>query len=216
MVTLASLVEAVQSDVPARNDVPTSAQYRRCIADAVADVNRRVSRQKMTTLSIRSGTATYALPADFKAVIRLTLFTADSVLITENGLVPFTGAPPRDRYTIDNGRITFVPTPGYTMARDLWYAAQHVPTGDAGVEVYADMDADIEALVRLKAQALALMLQANAATREAWQYSIGDERVSKERLATEMRTQAEACEAEYREAVARRNGPTGSRSSYDV
>jgi hypothetical protein len=173
--------------------------------------------QKITPINVVSGTASYALPADFRKMISLTKLRANkpgNVLITDSGLMPLSTTV-QERVMVQGAQIVIYPTPAYTMTRDLRYAAGYVLSGAAGAEVYADLTDDDVSSIRLKAQVEALMLQATAATREAWSYSIGDERVSKEKLASEIRAQAEAREAEYLAAVAQRNGPTGSRASYE-
>jgi len=43
MAELASLVTRLSSEVPARDDTPTSEQYQNCVKDAVSDYGRRKS-----------------------------------------------------------------------------------------------------------------------------------------------------------------------------
>jgi len=62
----------------------------------------------------------------------------------------------------------------------------------------------------LLAQAKALMLQANRVSHDAWQYTLGDERVNKEKLATSLREQAKALDARYREEAANMGGGGGA------
>jgi hypothetical protein len=60
------------------------------------------------------------------------------------------------------------------------------------------------------------MLQANKAAQEAWSYQIGDERVSKEKLAAELRAQAQAAEQNFLDQVAGAGagGTIGLRADY--
>jgi hypothetical protein len=213
-VSLATLKGRLEGAVPARNSIPSSSQYEQAVRDAVADYSQRVPLQKLATLNIVSGTATYTLPADFLKVIRLeTLASADGVLFTADGLVP-TGSSWRERYYIVGNQITFDPTPQYTMARDLWYAAAYVLDAE---EIYQDLTGAAAAIIMLKAQALALGLQANKAAQEAWQYAIGDERVNKEKLSAALEAQAKAMEARYTAAIASTVvGPAGTRADYPL
>jgi hypothetical protein len=209
---LATLVSRLESDVPARGGVPSASQYDHCARDAVADYGRRNSLRKLTTLAIVSGTASYTLPDDFLKVIVLESLTSpDGVIISGEGLIPVS-ATYRERYYIVGSTITFDPTPAYTVSRDLWYAAAYVL--DA-TDVYADMTDEVAGAVMLKAQALALQLQANKAAQEAWQYAIGDEKVSKEKLAEALARQATEAERRYLATVQAQIGPVGMRADYD-
>jgi hypothetical protein len=211
-IALSALVSRLQADVPARNGVPSSAQYGQAVKDAVADYTSRRPLRKLTTLSIVSGTATYDLPDDFQKVIRLeSLLSQDGVIHSCDGLIPVS-ATYEENYYIVAGQITFDPTPQYTVSRDLWYAAKHTLDGS---DEYPDMSEDDAGVLLLKAQARCLALQANKAAQEAWQYAIGDERVNKEKLAESLRNQAKALEQEYKEAVKTSVGPIGMRASYN-
>lgn len=193
----------------ARNGVPSSTQYEQCVRDAAADFSRRAPMQKVATLDIVSGTATYALPADFVKVIRLAsaIQPQSGVLITGDGLIPVSGAF-RERAMVQGGRLVISPTPAYTLARELWYMAALALDDN---NVYQDMTNETSAIVLLKAQALALGLQANAATQEAWSYTIGDESVTKTQLAAQIREQAQALNEEYASAVAAYVGAVNAR-----
>lgn len=210
-VPLALLIAQLQDDVPARNGVPAENQYERCVRNAVADYGRRNPLRKLTTLAIVSGTASYSLPSDFLRVITLESLTSpDGVIISGTGLIPVS-ATFKERYYITGTTITFDPTPTYTVSRDLWYAATYVL--DSSSE-YADMTQAVADTAMLKAQSLALHLQASKAAQEAWQYAIGDERVSKERLSEALAKEAKALDAEYQAAVAAAIGPVGMRADY--
>jgi hypothetical protein len=204
-------------DVPQYDSVPNELQYQRCIEEAVADYSRRRPRHKVTTLSIVAGTAAYDLPADFVKLIRVAmpLVTGQAdkgVLITSDGLVPL-GEDWEEHYTIAAGKITFHPTPTYATTRDVWYAAGYVL--DASGE-YAELPDNEVEIVLHKAAALAYLLQAGRAAREAWQYAIGDERVNKEKMAEAFRDDAKAEGDAYLAAIKAAIGPAGVRSRYDL
>lgn len=209
---LSELVARLQADVPARDAIPSLEQYERCVRDAVADFSRRAGRVKIATLSIVAGTATYSLPADFVRLIRIeSLFQPDGVMHTASGLVPVSQSF-SERTTIADGQITFWPTPNYSTTRYLHYQAGWVLDASNAYQELGEAEAEIA--MRLAA-AKALFLQANKAAQEAWQYALGDERVSKERLAGELRAQAEATERAYTQALSGYNGGTfGIRADY--
>ena len=164
---------------------------------------------RVTTLNIVSGTATYALPADFRKFIRLTAwFSQDSnVIVSGAGLIPMPQGW-KERHTINGLTITFIPTPGYTLARQMEYTAGYVLDV---ASIYQDMTDDIAAMVMLKAAAIALTLQANAATKESWSYTIASESVSKTQLANSFRDQAKLLDAQYLDAVKTYIGTVGLR-----
>lgn len=213
MTTLASLVTRLQSDVPARNSVPSATQYEQAVKDAVAEYSRFVPEQKIANLSIVAGTATYDLPDDFQRMIRLaSLGGSGGVVVDSNNfLVPMGGlGEVNERYTINGRTITFYPTPTYTLSREYSYTAYHIlNSGD-----YTNLTGEAAGVVMLKAQAICLILQANKAVQEAWQYSIGDERVAKERLAAEMRAQAQLLEQQFIHSAAGQRGQHGTRARY--
>jgi hypothetical protein len=209
-VSLATLVARLTAAVAARNGVPSTAQYGQCVEDAVADLGARKPNQKTATLSVVSGTAAYALPSDFVRMISLVSLaaTADgSVLITGAGLIPM-GADWEETYTIAGTTITFSPTPAYSMARTIWYAAGHVLDSNSA---YPDLTAAETRLVLLKAQANALGLQANAAAGTGWKYSIGDESVDKTGIGKGMMAQAQMFEEQYERALRGAAGAFGVR-----
>lgn len=212
-ISLSDLVNRLQDDVPARDSVPTDAQYERCVKDAVAAFSRKCGRVKIATLSVVSGTATYDLPADFVKLIRLErLTTPDNVIVSGEGLIPVS-ATYEERWTIADGQITFYPTPTYTLARDIEYVAGWVlGSGDS----YAELgDAEAEVFLKLAASR-ALGMQANKVAQEAWQYAIGDERVSKEKLAGELARQSKDMLDAYNGAVGDYNsGTIGRRATYN-
>lgn len=209
---LSTLINRLAGAVPDRNGVPTDDQYEQAVRDAVNDYSRRHPLRRTWVLHVIEGTATYELPADFlKLIILASLSSPDNQLINSPaGLIPIS-ANWSERYTIAGKKITFFPVPGYSMARLMDYSALHLATGEAGTEEYEDMAIDDEDIVLLKAQSIALMLQANAAAKLAWQYQIGDERVSMEKLSTELRAQANALGDQYLSAIAQRTGALGMR-----
>lgn len=210
-ISLGALVGIVTRDVPQRNGVPGLEQVIQKVKDATAEVSRRAGLVKVATLTMVPGQATYNLPADFVKMIQLeSPASPDGVIVSGQGLIPVS-AGWQERWTIAAGRITFYPTPAYSLARDLEYRAGYVLDDE---EMYPDMSEDVAALVRLKAQAECLHLQATDASKEAWQYQIGDERVSKERLAGELRAQADALEKQYEKALAAHVGTVGLRAEY--
>lgn len=216
-VTLSELVEQLQNDVPARDSVPTVMQYEQAVKDAVRDYSRRRPMQRFTTLSIVSGTAAYALPDDFVSVIRLDVPVNDAgVLHTASGLVPLSQSFD-ERWTVNGRTMTFTPTPTYSLARYLWYAAGHVLNVNGA---YPDMEYEDAAMVMLKAQALALRAQAfslvTSGTGDIVEYAIGDERVKKGSPVTSLQAMASSLESEYLAAIRQANGTVGSRARYDA
>ena len=208
------LVAQLQADVPARGGVPSTAQYERAVKEAVADFSRRRPMTLITTLAIVGGTASYALPDDFLFVIKLDDFTAlDGIIHTATGIVPL-ASDWNERYTVNGRTMTFTPTPNYTLARRLCYAAGHVLDESDVYPYLTDEDAGI---LLLKAQAIALRKQAlaavTAATGEIVEYAIGDERVKKSSPSERLSAAASSLEAQYLAAV--QPGATGSRARYD-
>jgi hypothetical protein len=209
-VALDELVDRVTAAVPALGGVPDAAQVGQCVADAVADYSRRRPMQKMSTISVVSGTAAYALPSDFVRLIQIeSPNSPDGVIVGAGKLIPV-GTRWSERYTIAGGQISFYPTPSYSMVRDLWYAAGHVLNGS---EDYPDMSGEDAGLVLLKASALALALQANAAAGKAWTYQVGDERVDKTKQAESLRNQAKSLEEQYLAGIKAAIGPVGLRGN---
>ena len=210
--TLAELVSRLESAVAARDGVPSAEQYEQAVKDAVDDYSDRNSMRKVTTLSIVAGTAEYDLPDDFLRVIRLTAFTAqDGAVVTSAGLVPV-GPQFQETFHVAGGKIVFYPTPQYTMARDLFYAAGYVLDDD---DAYQDLMRDDARIALLKAQAIALGWQVNAARAAGgWKYQIGDEMVDKSQLGAGLGQQADAKESEYLAAVKAKVGSVGMRGDF--
>lgn len=210
-ISLNDLVDRLQEDVPAREAIPSADQYQRCITGAVDDFGRRAGRVKISMLSILSGTASYPLPDDFVRLIQLeSLQYPDNLMHTAAGLVPLSQGY-SEHHTIADGQITFYPTPSYSITRYLHYQAGWVL--DAG-NLYQEMGEEHAEVLLHHAAHKALLMQANYFAQQAWQYQIGDERVSKERLAEQLRNQAKEQIEAYKAGIATYNGPYGSRANY--
>jgi hypothetical protein len=202
-VTLAALVARLTMSVPALNGVPSTAQYEQCVKDAVADYGERRPNQKVATISVVSGTASYALPADFVRAIQFrSLSAGGGVMITSTGIIPMDSSLD-EIYTFAGGYLTIAPTPSYTASRDLWYAAGHLLNVSNAYPDLADGDARI---LLLKAQQLALDLQGNVASQSGWKYQIGDEMVDKSGLAAKQRDQANYLQKQYEDAILKASG----------
>lgn len=194
-ISLETLTTRLTADVPSRNDVPSADQYERAVQVAVADYSQRKSLRRFFDVAVVAGTGTYTLPADFLRSLGLEGWgaTPTGVLNTAAGLVPVS-AGYEEVITFEDGTMTIEPTPTYTMTRRLWYKAGHVLDE---IDAYPLMDEADAGVILLRAQALALRMQANVAVQEAWKYSEGDEAVDKTQLAKAMQDQAKALDAQY-------------------
>jgi len=202
--TLAQLMERLSGAVPVKNGVPGAEQRQDALFIAVDTLNRKAPRTKIASLSITAGQASYSLPDDFILLISLdSLLSPDGVFISDGGLIPIPTGGWSERYTISNNMITFYPTPGYSSTRSLTYAAGHILNVD---DEYPEMSRAEAGAVLLHAQAACLTLQANAAAQKAWTYQLGDERVSMERLAAELREQARELERQFVQTAERLSG----------
>ena len=94
--TLADLISELQEDVPAVDGIPSEAQYERAVKEAVDEFSRRCGLEKNTELSIVSGTATYALPDDFLALIEIEdpFDHEGNIIMTATGIIPFSELAP--------------------------------------------------------------------------------------------------------------------------
>lgn len=210
MASRAQLISQLQADVPQLNGWPAEAQYAQAVTDAIADLGRRLPRQAWTTIEIVSGTASYALPADFlRAISFSTPVYQEGVIIGDDGLIPV-GARPRERWQIAAGQITITPTPAASSSRELRYAALDALGDDD--DTYATLDDVRAGLAMLKARAIVLGLQAAKAARDAWVSELGPEKVDKTKQAPELRAAAAMYEAQYNQALASQAGPYGTRS----
>ena len=68
-VSLSSLVARLQALAPPRDGVPSDAGYAQCVKDAVLQLAQDAPRRVQTSVSVLSGTASYALPPDFLFLI---------------------------------------------------------------------------------------------------------------------------------------------------
>src|SRR6185436_21175762 len=158
-ILLSDLVERLAGDVPAEDGVPSATQYEKAVQDAVRDFSERCGLEQIATLQIVPGTATYDLPADYLKMISLESFTsADGVIISAQGIIPIS-TNWEERHTIRNGKITFYPTPTFSMAREFHYKAAWVPTvidEDYADEEYETMGEREARIVLLKAKSIAM------------------------------------------------------------
>ena len=213
-IEIADLVARLTREVPEFGEIPDSAGYRDCITSAVADYSGKLPFQRYTTFDIVSGTASYALPADFVSIVVLqTWDQTDDVLVTAAGLVPV--APEyTERFFVEGPNLVFVPTPAYAWTdRGLRYNARHVLDSS---DTYALMTAgDVEIFMPL-AVALALGLQANFQARNAADQRTQAGSVTKDGVVTALRGRIKDSEKLYAERVAdaRRKGMTMLRAEY--
>jgi hypothetical protein len=208
-ILLSTLVTELQGRVAARNSVPTEAQYQKAIKNAVADFSQRCSREKISTLNVVSGTASYNLPADFVKMIRLYFgsgIEVDGVMIAPNGLIPMRGLEPRqtEYLTYAGGQVSIYPTPDYSLERTLRYAAGWALSGVD--PAYADLTETEAAMVLLKAEAECLTLKLNAEGGGVTAYRIGDESYDKSGGIQAMTVTRDTRQAEYLAACERYNG----------
>lgn len=194
---------------PAMEPIPDV--YEQAVHDAVAQLSQDAPLTRTATLNIVAGTATYSLPTDFQALITLSSMSAQGgVIIGDNGLIP-TPSGFKERYDIAGGQITFTPTPTYTMARTLRYAARHVLASGA----YAYLGLNGARVALLYAQSLVLSHQASQSAGSGWKYQIGDEMVDKSQLGKGLMGQSEGFLKQYQAAVAKLKG-YGQRAEYDL
>jgi hypothetical protein len=220
---MAELLARLSADVPPVGGLPDAEQAGRAVLTALDAAAAAAPLPRVATLAIVAGTASYALPADLVRVRRLDgLPHQGPVLVGGQGLIPTnSAAPPQETLTVANGLLTIHPTPAYSLGRLLHYDAGFVP--DATGQLAALSDAHSRAVSMLAASEV-LKLQAAWAARQAWQYQIGDERVSKEKLAAALREQAEQRERDGRTLLATltsggdggRVAPYGTRARYPL
>lgn len=206
MTTLTALKTILQSEVPAVDSVPTSAQYEQAIKDAVMEFSRRCGLVKFGELSIVANTATYDLPSDFQSLIWLEALTGiDGVIISDAGLIPM-GENFREEYAIINKQITFRPTPGYTLAREYRYKAGWVMTGSSGSETFATLGDAEQNVVMIKAKQLAKEKLKNSLAGGDMKYSFGAVSVDKTSNVDALTREIYALHAEFVQACESYNG----------
>ena len=202
--TLADLISELQEDVPAVDGIPSEAQYERAVKEAVDEFSRRCGLEKNTELSIVSGTATYALPDDFLALIEIEdpFDHEGNIIMTATGIIPFSKlAPFEEEITIRDGQLTIYPTPSYTMTRFLEYKAAWALNDGS----YPLTEAEAR-IVLLKAQSIALEKQANANASAGFKYSVGNMSVDKSGVADGYAKRAETLEKRFDQACEKYNG----------
>lgn len=202
--SLSTLTSQLQGLVAPRNSVPSSAQYTDAITGAIADLSRRAPLTRFATLAVVAGQASYALPADFLRIISLPSLQTPSGVIIGAQLIPF-GPAFTERWAVAGHTLTFTPTPQYTLSRTLTYAAAYARSNDG--TTYPDLTDDRAALVLLKAQATALLIQANRAALDGWKYTIDDETVDKTAVPAALQKQAALLQAQYDAALTALSGP---------
>lgn len=207
---LSELIERLQGDVPAEDDVPSEEQYENAVKDAVQDFSERCGVTQIGTINIVSGTATYDLPADFLKLIKLTTLTGDGVLHSASGQLIPVPADWCERHTIRNGQITFYPIPRYTLTRDIHYKAGWVLTDDdysGDYETLGDREARI---VLLKAKSMSLTKKANAQEGSSIKYSFGAVSEDLSGTSDSSRKDAKVFEDDYLAACDKYNGQVGT------
>lgn len=204
MTTLAAMVADLQSEVPAVDSVPTTAQYNQAVEDAVLDFSRRCGVAKISTLAIVSGTATYALPTDFLKMISVdALVGVDGVIVSSGGLIPIS-KDFEETYTIVNKTITFYPTPQYSMTRYFKYKAGWVATtGD-----YTTLGDDEAQIVLLKAKSNAKGKLMNSLASGGMKYSLGAVSVDKTGDVDSLSKDIFSLHSDYVSACEKYNGQT--------
>ena len=201
-VSLSSLVARLQAQVPPRDGVPTSDGYVQCVKDAVLQLAQDAPRRVQTSVSVLSGTASYALPPDFLFLIDFPGFLPGiEVMIDARGIIPMPEGGLIEQVTVADGVLTISPTPNYTMPRLYRYAGAHPLSGSAGSETYATLNENAARVALLYAVYLVLTQQAQAQAGQAWRYQIGDEMVDKSRLGDVGMAAAQAALSSYRQAV---------------
>lgn len=162
MTTLAALLSELQSEIPAVDGVPSTAQYTQAIKDAINDFSRRCGLVKIGSIAVISGTATYNLPGDFMKLISMdALVGMGNVIVSSGGLVPVPMGW-QEEWTIVNQQITFYPTPTYALTRYYKYKAAWVLSGGAGSETYAALGDNEKDIIMLKAKGNCYEKLANA------------------------------------------------------
>jgi hypothetical protein len=212
MSTLTELVAQLAALVPAQSGAPSTAQYQQAVRAAVGDFGYRVPRTLYGSLAVVAGTAAYALPDGFQRLIQLEALGGETTRDAGGFLVAFdTAAALAERHVISGGTITFYPTPVYTLARALWYAAGYPYV--ALSDTFDGLTVATEQVVMLRAQANALRVLSSAtAAGRGMSYRIGD--VAVDRAVTQPHAQAaEELDAAYADACRSLVGFIGARGA---
>lgn len=190
------------SRLEASGVAPTGFDGMQAAMDAVEQLSQDVPIVTSTTLAIRSGTASYDLPADFLFLIELpALVSSDNVLLSDGGIIPLATAW-EERWYVEGDQIRFEPTPSYTLTRTLRYAARYVLVDG----VYSRLSENGARLALLYAKYLALQAKAAQAGESGWRYKIGDEEVDKSRLGQALLEQTKGALDAYAAAVKQLRG----------
>jgi len=203
-IAFSTLTTRLSTNVPADSGVPSTAQYEQAVRDAVSDFNADVTRVKSILLSIRSGVATYSLPADFVKLVALKhppishSQSGQVIVITESGLVPMVG-PLRETITIEGDSLRISPAPTYSATRELRYGAGHIETGTPAA--YAEMSDREARIVMMLAQSYAYGYQAAVKVGSVTEYTVGDVRAKLGNAAVDLQGSASALLTEYKDAV---------------
>lgn len=206
---LNELVDQLVEDVPARDGVPSEDQYERMVTEAVRDFSRRCGIKRRASLSIVRGTATYDLADDFLKMIKLmSLTAAHGIINSPAGLIPVPEGFCEETI-VDDGQITFYPTPQYSMTREYTYMAAWILTDDDYGGLYARMN-DEEADIILKlAKASALDLLWKQAAGGNFKYQIGDESYDMSNVGDDFEKSKNAAHADYENSCKVYNGNNG-------
>jgi hypothetical protein len=200
---LSELVSRLEGIVPVYDGTPSESQYEQAVMDGVDQMSQDAGRTKIGSLSIVSGTASYALADDCVHLASLDgVFSGDGVILSDAGIIPLSGSW-QERYTVTGTTITFTPTPGYTMVRNYVYQAGHVLDDSNS---YPDMTTNEARIALAYAAHECLLWIANKAAAQAWTYQVGQERYSMERLAESYRMQSDAMLKQYKQAISRLAG----------
>jgi hypothetical protein len=206
MTTLAAMVTVLQSEVPAVNSTPTTAQYEQAVKDAVLEFSRRCGLAKWAELNIVSGTPSYSLASDFLSMIVLDSLTGvDGVILSNSGIIPVS-ADWDEQYTIANKQITFTPTPTYSLTCNYKYKSGWIAS-TGNYTTLGDVETQI---VLIKAKQLASEKIANsAASAGGMKYSLGAVSVDKGAGIESLTQMMYKLHGEFVEACAQYNGAVG-------
>lgn len=209
--SLDDLVAELRILAPAVNDVPSSDQYVLILKDAVRDFNTRVTQRVLFQVSVVANQAEYPLPDDFVKVISLTPPPSiGGVVVAGEGLVPVSRTTRFNAgWYIRGKKLVFNPTPQFSFARQLEYAAGHVLDES---ETYADMTDEHAHVILLCAAAKSLQRIAESRTGSLTKYSIGDESFEKGDQRKSWGDQASTKWNEYLDGVKALNGTPGFRN----
>jgi hypothetical protein len=212
-ITLAGLVDRLELNVPAYGDVPTAAQYEQAVKDAVDDLSARAPRLRRTTLETVAGQADYTLPDDFLRLVEFDTYGAGEggAFVTGAGIIPAGSRDYTEEIEIAGLTLTIVPTPTFNADRTLRYAAKYLLDVS---DQYPTLSDDLARVALKEAECVALRWIAQAATRDAWSYTVAEEKIDKQKQAAEFAARADRAHSDYLNALAALRPVTGSRSRF--